>query len=150
MKGTPSFRGSISSRTFEGEHSITNSFSITNRNNENLLNVTPTAVTCSVHFNELSPNVCNYLKNVSSDVQNQIDECLRPSSGVLHLTEDITVDGCDEKGDAYTFAGVTPNELHCLSGVHTNIQHQFDTINAVSDTAFKVVSGLIELTEDIK
>ena len=33
--------------------------------------------------------------------------------------------------------------------MHTNIQHQFDTINAVSETAFKVVNGLIELTEDI-
>ena len=29
------------------------------------------------------------------------------------------------------------------------MQHQFDTINAVSDTAFKVVDGLIKLTEDI-
>ena len=49
----------------------------------------------------------------------------------------------------YKFAGATPNEIHCLSGVHTNIQHQFDAINAVNDTSFKVVNGLIELPEDI-
>ena len=36
-----------------------------------------------------------------------------------------------------------------LSGIHTNIQHQLDNITAVRDTAFKVVNGLIELTEHI-
>ena len=36
-----------------------------------------------------------------------------------------------------------------LLGAHTNILHQFDTINFVSDMAFKIVNDLIELTEDI-
>ena len=124
MRGTPLFRGSLSSRTLEGEHAITTSFGITNSNNEELFKVTPTDVTCSVHFNELSPDVCNYLKNVTSDVQDQIDECLRPRKGVLHLTEEITLTGSYTQNNIttpYTFAGVTPNKLHCLSGVHTNI-----------------------------
>ena len=45
--------------------------------------------------------------------------------------------------------GVTPDEVQCSSGVHANIQHQLDTVDAVSDTACKVVNGLIKLTDDI-
>ena len=34
--------------------------------------------------------------------------------------------------------------------MHTNIQHQLNTSTAVSNTAFTVENGLIELTEDTK
>ena len=69
-----------------------------------------------------------------------------------YLTENITLTGSYTHNNTitpYKFTGITPDEIHCLSGEHMNIQQQFDTINAVSDTAFKVVSGLIELMEDI-
>ena len=49
----------------------------------------------------------------------------------------------------HLFCGATSSEIASLSGIHTNIQHQLDNITAISDTAFKVVDGLIELTEDI-
>ena len=81
MRGTPSYRGSLSGLTLEGSHSIATSFSITDDSQNELFTVQPTSVTCSVDFNELSPSVCNYLKNVTSDVQDQIDSCLRPQEG---------------------------------------------------------------------
>ena len=67
MHGTPTFRGSLSTPTLESSHSIISSSSI------RLNYVHTTNVTCSVDFNELSHDVCNYLKNVKSDVQNQIN-----------------------------------------------------------------------------
>ena len=117
MRGTPSYRGSLSGLTLEGSHSIVTSFSITDSSQNELFTVQPTSVTCSVDFNELSPSVCNYLKNVTSDVQDQIDACLRPREGVLQLTEDITLTGSYTQNGttkSYTFAGVTPSEFHCL------------------------------------
>ena len=74
------------------------------------------------------------LKHVKSDVQDQINTCLKTQEGVVHLTEDVTVTGsCINKNitTPYKFAGVTPDQLHCLSGVRTNIQPQFYTINAI-------------------
>ena len=151
MRGTP-FRGSTSSVTFEGVYSIVSSFGIADLNHKELFTIHPTGGTCSVNFNELSTGVCNYLKNVTSDVQDQIDTCLKAQEGTVHLTDDITLSGSYMQNDInipYKFTGVTPNDLHCLSSVHTNEQHQFNTINAVSETVFKVVDGLIKLTEDI-
>ena len=152
MHGKPSYRGSTSSLTFEGVHSITNAFSIEDSNHNTLFTVQPTSVTCSVDFNDLSSDVCSYLKNVTSDVQDQLDTCLKVQESTLHLTEDLTITGSYTHNNVttpYKFAGVTLDELHCLSGVHTNIQHQFDTINTVNDTAFKVIDDMIELIEDI-
>ena len=59
----------------------------------------------------------------------------------LHLTEDVIITGSYTHKNVtipYKIAGDTPDELHCLSGLHTNIQHQLDTINAVCDTGFKI------------
>ena len=68
-----------------------------------------------------------HLKNVTSDVQDQINTCLKVQKGVVHLTKDVTLTGSHTLKNITTldkFAGVTPNELHCLSGVHTKI-HQY-------------------------
>ena len=75
MRGTPSFRGGLSTPTLESSHSIVSSFNITDSNHKELFTVHPTSVSCYVAFNELSPTVCNYLKTVNSDVQDQIDTC---------------------------------------------------------------------------
>ena len=77
-------------------------------------------LTCSVPFNELSTDMCKYLKNVTSDVQDQINTCLKTEEGVIHLMEDVTLTGSYTHNNLttpYKYAGVTPNELHCLSGV---------------------------------
>ena len=62
MRGTPSFRGSIAGATLEGAHSITSYFSITDSSHKSLFSIHPTSGTCSVNFNELSPDVFNHLK----------------------------------------------------------------------------------------
>ena len=152
MRGTPSYKGSNSAITFEGTHSIASAFILKDVDHNAILMVTPDDVTCDVPFNNISPDTCVYLKNVTSDVQDQLNTCLKVENGTLHLTENITITGSNtnnEQTTPYTIQGVTPDELHYLSGVHTNIQHQFDTINAVNDTAFKVVNGLIEMSENV-
>ena len=45
MRGTPSFRGSVSGATFEGPHSIVSSFSITDSKHKELFTIHPTSVT---------------------------------------------------------------------------------------------------------
>ena len=54
------FRGSKSSVPFEGVHSITLSFGIADLNYTELFTIHPTGVTCSVNFNDLSNDVCNF------------------------------------------------------------------------------------------
>ena len=49
-------------------------------------------------------------------------------NGLIELTEDITVDGYDKNGDAYTFAGATPTEIITLNGVRSSVQGQFDEL----------------------
>ena len=101
--------------------------------------VHPTSVTCSVDFKELSPDVCNYLNSVNSDVQNQLDMCLKVQEGVIHLTEDIMITGTDTYDNVsapYNFVGVTPDKLQCLLNVHTNIQQRLDQISdTIADAA---------------
>ena len=74
-------------------------------------------------------------------IHTNLDLCIK--SGNNTLVDNVTLHG------DHLFCGATPSEIASLSGIHTNIQHQLDNITAISDTAFKVVDGLIELTEDI-
>ena len=83
MRGTPSFRGSLSKTALEGSHAIVSSFSVTDSSHNELFMVNPTSVTFSVNFNELSPDVCNYLKSVNSNVQNQLNTCLKVQESTI-------------------------------------------------------------------
>ena len=113
-----------------------------------------TSVPCSVDFNELSPDVCNYLKSENSNVQNQLDMCLKVQEGVIHLTEDIAITDThiydDDVRVPYKFAGVTPEKIQCLSNIHTNIQQRLDQISdTIADAAsakLLVLSGINKST----
>ena len=83
MRGTPSFRGSLSKPAIEGSHAIVSSFSVTDSSHNELFAVNLTRVTCTVDFNELSPDVCNYLKSVNSNLQNQLDTCLKVQESTI-------------------------------------------------------------------
>ena len=50
-------------------------------------------------------------------------------NGLIELTEDIIVEGYDEYGNAYTFAGATPAEITHLNGVTHSIQARCDDVN---------------------
>ena len=76
MRGTPAYRGSKSSVTFEGIHSVTSSFSIADSNHNKLFMIHLTGATSSVNYSNFSNDVCNYLTNGKSDVQDQFDTCL--------------------------------------------------------------------------
>ena len=45
---------------------------------------------------------------------------------------------------AFPISGVTPDELECLSNVHTNIQQQLDHINNTTLTQFDTIHGEID------
>ena len=57
------------------------------------------------------------------------DTTLRVVNGLIELTEDMIVEGCDELGKSYTLTGARPTELSALSGVKEPIQTKFDNIH---------------------
>ena len=60
---------------FEGNHTITNSFSIS-CNGTPLFTVTPTSITLNVSLNSISVQQLHYLVNITSDVQAQLNDLL--------------------------------------------------------------------------
>ena len=63
------------------------SFGISDSTHKEFFTVHPTGVTCSVDFNELSTDFCNYLKNVTIYVQDQIATHFKVQEGTVHLTQ---------------------------------------------------------------
>ena len=84
--------------------------------------------------------MCNYLKYVKSDVQHQINTCLKTEDGVIQLTEEIILTGSYTHNDVttpykfpfaddvtlignYLFCGATSLEIDSLNGLTTRQEH---------------------------
>ena len=82
--------GGSNTFTFEGNHTITTSFSISN-NGVPLFTVLPTGSTFNVSLNNISVQQLTYLLHITSDVQTQLNNLLSTlNSDVATLNESIT------------------------------------------------------------
>ena len=75
---------------FEGDHTITDSFSIS-KNGVTLFTVLPTGITLNVSLNNISVQQLTYLLHITSDVQTQFNNLLSTlNSDVVTLNDTIT------------------------------------------------------------
>ena len=82
--------GSSNSFKFEGDHTISDSFSVS-KNGVPLFTVSPIGITCSVSLNNISVQQLTYLLHVTSDVQTQLNNLLSTlNSDVATLNDSIT------------------------------------------------------------
>ena len=86
---------------FEGDHTITDSFSIS-KNGVTLFTVLPTGITFNVSLNNISVQQLSYLLHITSDVQTQLNDLLSTLNNDVATLNDSIASNVQTLNDTIT------------------------------------------------